>query len=344
MRDPFSRRDSDFEPPYRRPNWDDLQRQLAQWGNRFVWLIILLVVIAWLASGVYAIGPSDIGLVKQFGRYVRSSQPGLHWRFPYPIESVVIVSRDLVRTEEIGFRTEQVAPAPRYREVSEEALMLTGDGNITHLEIVIQYQIKEPESLAFQIVSASDLVKQTAQAVIRERVALRTIDQTMTTERDAIAIETQQELQKLLDRYNSGIKVINVRLQDVKPPRPVAKAFDDVNSSLQDKERKTNDANKYKNDILPRARGDAQRILNEAEAYRQTRILQAQGDVARFLAVLERYQLGKDVTETRLYIETMEEIFPRLSKVVLTQGTSGVLSVLSLQELLRTKEKEGDRR
>lgn len=342
MRDPFARRDFDSEPPYRRPDWRDLQRQLNQWGNRFLWLLLLAVVALWLASGVYAVGPSDVGLVKQFGRYVRASQPGLHWRLPYPIESVVVISRDLVRTEEIGFRTEQFAPAPRYREIPEEALMLTGDGNITHAEVIVQYQIKEPENLAFQIVNASDLVKQTAQAVIRERVALRTIDQTLTTERDTIAIEIRQELQKLLDRYNSGIRIVNVRLQDVKPPRPVAKAFDDVNSSLQDKERKINDANKYKNDILPRARGDAQRILNEAEAYKQTRILQAQGDVARFVAVWERYQLGKDVTEARLYLETMEEIFPKLSKVVLTQGTGGVLSVLNLQELIN--QKEGGRR
>jgi membrane protease subunit HflK len=343
MRDPFARRDHDFEPSYRRPDWRDLQRQLNQWGNRFLWLLLLVVVTLWLASGVYAVGPSDIGLVKQFGRYVRSSQPGLHWRLPYPIESVVVISRDLVRTEEIGFRTEQFAPAQSYREIPEEALMLTGDGNITHAEVVVQYQIKDPEDLAFQIISASDLVKQTAQAVIRERIALRTIDQTLTTDRDVIAIETQQELQKLLDRYNSGIRVVNVRLQDVKPPRPVATAFDDVNSSLQDKERKINDANKYRNDILPRARGDAQRILNEAEAYKQTRILQAQGDVARFVAVWERYQLGKEVTEARLYIETMEEIFPRLQKVVLTQGTGNVLNLLSLQELINNK-KEGERR
>lgn len=342
MRDPFARRDFEYESPYRRPDWRDLQRQFTQWSHRLLWLLVIVGILLWLASGVYAVGPSDIGLVKQFGRYVRASQPGLHWRLPYPIESVVIISRDLVRTEEIGFRTEQFVQG-RYRDIPEEALMLTGDGNITHAEVVVQYQIKEPEKLAFQIINASDLVKQTAQAVIRERVALRTIDQTLTTDRDLIAIETQQELQKLLDRYSSGIRIVNVRLQDVRPPSQVAKAFDDVNSALQDKERKINDANKYKNDILPRARGEAQRILNEAEAYKQTRILQAQGDVARFVAVWERYQVGKEVTEARLYIETMEEILPRIQKVILTQGTGNVLSLLSLQELINNK-REGERR
>ncbi|MFQ6090500.1 MAG: FtsH protease activity modulator HflK, partial [Candidatus Bipolaricaulia bacterium] len=175
--------------------------------------------------------------------------------------------------------------------------------------------------------------------ILREKVATRTIDETLTTERDLIARETLQSLQRLLDAYEAGIVIVNVQLQDVKPPKPVIAAFDDVNSARQDKERAINQAEKYKLDILPRARGQAQEIINQAEAYKQERIKRAEGDVARFLEVLQKYQLGEDVTETRLYIETMEEILPQMNKIILTEGASGVLQLLDLERLLSGGEK-----
>ncbi len=176
-------------------------------------------------------------------------------------------------------------------------------------------------------------LREAAQAVIRERVAVRGVDEALTEKREEIAAEIMDELQQLLDDYGTGLRIINVRLQEVTPPTgQVAAAFDDVNSAVQDKERLIFEAQRYANEQLPRAEGMSQKILNEAEAYKQSRILQAEGDVARFVAVLERYQLGPEVTETRLYIETMEQILPGLKKIIIPRDAAGLLQFLDLQQ------------
>ncbi|MEA3239129.1 MAG: FtsH protease activity modulator HflK, partial [Candidatus Bipolaricaulota bacterium] len=216
-----------------------------------------------------------------------------------------------------------------------EALMLTGDGNIAHVEIVVQYRVKHAQLFAFNLINASGLVKQAAEAVLREQVATKTLDQTLTEQRDVIAADTMTALQILLDTYGAGISIGNVQLQDVKPPRDVISAFDDVNSARQDKEKLVNQAEEYAMDILPRARGQAQEIGNQAEAYKQERIMRAEGDVARFIAVLKKYELGEEVTRTRMYIETMEKILPEMNKIILSQGGDGVLQLLDLENLLK---------
>lgn len=333
---PFDPRD--FEYRDYRQEWQVLWQRFRRWATSASWVIVLLSVGIYVLSGFYTVSPSEVGLVKRFGKLVRTSDPGFHYRLPYPIESVVIVNVRQPRTEEIGFRSVPGLPSAQFPEEREEALMLTADGNIIQVEVVVQYDIKEPERFAFNLSDPERIVNQAAKAAIREKVALRTVDQALTTERDVIAEETRETLQTLLDTYEAGIRVINVRLQEVTPPTAeVNRAFDDVNSALQDKERKINDAQKYSNDLLPRAQGEAQQILNIAEAYRQSRILQAQGDVARFLSILERYQVGRDVTELRLYLEALETVLPRLNKVIVTKGTTGVLGVLNLDEVLKTE-------
>ena len=306
----------------------------AGWTGSFSgsigWIIIAIIVVIYLATGIYTIGPSEVGLVKRFGRHVATVDPGMHYHLPSPIESVVSVNILEVRKEEIGFRTVSPPPSPRYQTVETEALMLTGDGNITHVEIIVQYRVKEPELFAFNLIDPRTIVKQAAEAVLRERVATRTLDATLTEERDVIGAETLDSLQALLDSYGAGITIDNVQLQDVKPPREVVSAFDDVNSARQDKEKLINQADEYALDILPRARGQAQEIGNQAEAYKQTRIKGAEGDVARFVEVLAKYELGKEVTRTRLYIEAMEEILPGMDKTVLSSDTEGVLKLLNL--------------
>lgn len=333
---PFDPRD--FEYRDYRQEWRSLWERFRRWVTSASWIIVVLFVGIYALSGFYTVGPSEVGLVKRFGKLVRTSDPGFHYRLPYPIESVVIVNVRQPRTEEIGFRSVPGLPSAQFPEEREEALMLTGDGNIIQVEVVVQYDIKEPERFAFNLSDPERIVDQAAKAAIREKVALRTVDQALTTERDIIAEETRETLQKLLDTYQTGIRVINVRLQEVTPPTlEVNRAFDDVNSALQDKERKINEAQKYSNDLLPRAQGEAQQILNIAEAYKQSRILQAQGDVARFLSILERYQLGRDVTELRLYLEALETVLPKLNKVIITKGATGILGVLNLDEVFQKK-------
>jgi len=298
------------------------------------WLVIIVVIGVYLLTGIYTIGSSEVGLVKRFGRYTATVNPGMHYHLPAPIESVSIVNVLQVRKEEIGFRTISPAPNPRYQTVEIEALMLTGDGNIAHVEMVVQYRVKDAQLFSFNLIDASALVKQGAEAVLREQVATKTLDQTLTEQRDVIAANTMASLQALLDSYGTGIVVGNVQLQDVKPPREVISAFDDVNSARQDKEKLINQADQYALDILPRARGRAQEIANQAEAYKQERIKRAEGDVARFIAVLKKYELGEEVTRTRMYIETMEEILPEMNKIILSQGADGVLQLLDLESLL----------
>ncbi|MEA3356710.1 MAG: FtsH protease activity modulator HflK [Candidatus Bipolaricaulota bacterium] len=319
------------------PDWGDFARRLP---GGVGWIAIAVIIIIYLLTGIYTIGPSEVGLVKRFGKHVATVEPGMHYHLPAPMESVVAVNMLEVRKEEIGFRTISPAPNPRYQTVETEALMLTGDGNVTHVEMIVQYRVKEAEKFAFNLILPKVMVKQAAEAVLREQVATRTIDETLTEERDLIGTETRDSLQTLLNSYGAGVLVGNVQLQDVKPPREVISAFDDVNSARQDKEKLINQAEEYEFDILPRARGQAQEIGNQSEAYKQERIKRAQGDVARFVEVLKKYQLGEEVTRTRLYIETMEEILPGMEKIILSQNATGVLQLLDLQEVLQGGEGE----
>ena len=314
---------------------DDSPRQAWQPGSWVGWLAIVVIVVIYLLSGIYTVGPSEVGLVKQFGRYVSTAGPGMHYHLPSPIQSVVIVNMLGVRKEEIGFRTVSPAPNPRYQTVEIEALMLTGDGNIAHVEMIVQYRVKDAQKFAFNLIDSRAIVKQGAEAVLREQVATKTLDETLTEQRDVIAANTMTSLQNLLDTYGAGIVVSNVQLQDVKPPAEVVSAFDDVNSARQDKDKLINEADKYSLDILPRARGQAQEIGNQAEAYKQERIKRAEGDTSRFLEVLKKYELGPDVTRTRMYIETMEAILPGMDKIILPDGENGVLKLLDLDQLMQ---------
>jgi len=305
-------------------------RRLPNWVG---WIAIVLIIAIYLASGIYTIGPSEEGLVKRFGRYVRTVDPGLHYHLPAPFESVVVVNVLEMRNSEIGFRTVSPAPNPRYQTIETEALMLTGDGNIAHVEMVVQYRVKDSSLFAFNLIDAASIVKQAAEAILREQVATKSLDETLTEQRDTIGIESMLALQELLDSYGTGILIANVQLQDVKPPKEVISAFDDVNSARQDKEKLINQADRYALDLVPRARGEAQEIGNQAEGYKQSRILGAEGDVARFVEVLAKYELGEEVTRTRMYIETMEMILPGMDKIILSGEEDGLFKLLNLDSI-----------
>lgn len=333
------------------------RRRLTRMGNWTAWLIILVIIGFYAVGGLYKVNPSEVGLVKRFGKYVRMSKPGLHYHLPAPIESAETVDIRSVRKVEIGFRTISPPPNPRYKEVDEEALILTGDGNIIFAEAVVQWKVKDPVNFAFNLIPSNRkvprdyptsrfdpsqyyyadprerYVEKAAEAVLREKIAEKTLSEIMTVKREEVALETAKSLQELLDSYSSGIHVVNVKLQDTKPPQPTRSAFHDKNSALQDKERKIKEAQRYENQVIPRAKGDAQEIVNKAKAYKQHRIKIAEGDVARFLEVLKKYQLGEGVTQTRLYIETMEDILPNMKKIVLTKGAQGILKFLDLEKL-----------
>ena len=299
-------------------------------GTGLGWLIIVVIVGIYLSTGIYMLGPSEEGLVKRFGKHVRTTTSGLHYRLPAPFESVTRVNVKEVRNTEIGFRTVSPAPNPRTQFVASEALMLTGDGNISSVQIVIQYLVSDSAQFAFNLIDHTAIVKEASEAVLREVVATKTLDETLTEQRAAIGTETLLALQDLLNKYGAGITVTNVQLQDVEPPAEVLSAFDDVNSARQDKEKLINEAERYALDIVPKARGEAEQIANQAEAYKQERTKRAEGEVARFLDILARYELGQEVTRTRLFIETMEEILPGMDKIILSEDAGGLLKLLDL--------------
>lgn len=240
-----------------------------------------------------------------------------------------------VHRVEVGFRTVDSGSPARYREVPAEALMLTGDANIVALEFIVQYRIQDPVSYLFNIRDQEKTIKDAAEAAIREVVGKNKIDEVLTEGKFQIQQDTMTLLQGILDRYEVGIMVDAVQLQDVLPPEPVIAAFKDVASAKEDKEKIENQSMGYRNDILPKAKGMAQQIINEAQAYREAKINEAKGDASRFLQVLAEYKKAKDVTRTRIYLETLEEILPRMEKVLLDQNVSErVLPYLPLERLM----------
>jgi membrane protease subunit HflK len=302
-------------------------------GKNFRWtglislLVILAVVAIYFLSGFFLVGPDQVGLIKRFGKYVRTVGPGLGYHLPYPIESAVVVDTSNLRKQEIGFRTIRTGT---YQSVANESLMLTGDGNIVSVELVIQYYIGEPEKYAFNIVSDSDIVKFTTESVLREEVAANTIDAILTTERDAISLKTATRVQEELDNLKTGITVKNVFLQEVAPPQQVITAFDDVNSAKQDKEKLIYEAEKYRNDLIPKAEGEAAQLTRVAEGYAQERILKAEGEAEKFLAILKEYSKAPEVTRTRLYLETLNKILKGNDKYIVLDD-SGILKLLDLE-------------
>jgi membrane protease subunit HflK len=236
-----------------------------------------------------------------------------------------------LRKEEIGFRTIRTGT---YQTYANESLMLTGDGNIVSVELVVQYYVGDPAKLAFTIVDDGDIVRFTTESVLREEVASSTIDSILTTERDTISIRTAERVQEELDRLDTGIIVKNVFLQEVAPPQQVITAFDDVNSAKQDKEKLIYEAEKYTNDIIPKAEGEAAQIIKDAEGYAQERILNAEGEAERFLEILEEYEKAPDVTRTRMYLETLNKILSEASKTVVLDQSS-VLKLLDLEGSVR---------
>ena len=307
-------------------------------GKIIVILIVLILIFIYLGTGVYQVGPSEVALVKTFGKYTHTVGPGMHFHMPVPFQSHVIVDVESLRKIEIGFRT----VSDRYGKVSyesvpSESLMITGDGNIVSVEAVIQYKIKDPIAFAFNILSDEALVRFTTESVLRENVAMVTIDEVLTIGRDRIAMDTAKRVQQILDRYNAGIKVENVLLQEVAPPDEVLEAFDDVNNAKQDKERLINEANRYANDVVPRSEGQAQKVLKEAQAYANEVYLRAEGDAERFLKIYKEYRKAPKVMEARLLYDAMERFLS--SSTVIVNLDSETLKFLDLQKMLRGEGK-----
>ena len=282
--------------------------------------------------GLYSVGPDEVGVVQRFGKYDRVVGSGLNYHFPYPIETVKTPKVTEVKRIEIGFRT---IGKNQYRTIELESLMLTGDENIVDAELIVQYKIKEPINYLFNFIGPELTLREASEASLRTVIGRHNIDEALTSGKFMIQEETKELLQITLDKYETGVIVVAVQLQDVSPPKQVIDAFKDVASAKEDKNRMINEAEGYRNDIIPKARGEAQAMIREAEGFRESRIKRAEGDVAKFKAIVKEYVKAKDVTKERLYLEAMEEILPGIDKYIVPNGEDG--NLLNLLNLTGTK-------
>ena len=311
----------------RRVMFGDQEVEIPEFNFKILPLLGAALAL-WLFTGVYMVGPDEVGVVRTFGEYTRVTQSGLNYHFPYPIEQVNTPAITEVKRIEIGFRTLNNG---QYRTVEKESLMLTGDANIVDAEMIVQYKIKDPVAYLFNIVEPELTVRQAAEASLRTVVGRNNIDETLTTGKFKIQEETKNQIQSILDKYESGIHVVAVQLQDVSPPKEVIGAFKDVASAKEDKNRMVNQAQGYRNDVIPKARGEAEAMIRDAEGFKEARIKRSEGDAAKFTTILKEYRKAKSITQKRLYLETMERVLPGIEKIIIPDKDSGnMLNLLNL--------------
>jgi membrane protease subunit HflK len=292
-----------------------------------VGVVLMLVAAIWLGSSFYIVDASQRGLVLQFGRFKEVTEPGLRWRLPWPIQTNEIVNVTGVRTVEVGYRGSDK------NKVLKEALMLTDDENIVNVQFAVQYLLSDPKDYLFNNRHPDDAVMQAAETAIREVVGKSKMDFVLYEGRDQIAANTQKLIQDILDRYKTGILVRSVNMQSTQPPEQVQAAFDDAVKAGQDRERQKNEGQAYANDVIPRARGAASRLMEEATGYRQRIIVTAEGDASRFKQILTEYSKAPEVTRSRMYLETVQQVYANTSKVMLDAKGPGNLLYLPARQV-----------
>jgi modulator of FtsH protease HflK len=293
-------------------------------------LVVVIVVLLWTASGFYIVDASSRGVVLRFGKYAETTQPGPRWHMPYPIESVEVVSISQVRTVEIGYRENAK------NKVLKESLMLTADENIIDIQFAVQYFLKEPKDYLFNNRKPDENVRQASETAIREVVGKNKMDFVLNEGREQVAAATTKLIQDILDRYETGILVSKVTMQNAQPPEQVQAAFEDAVKAGQDRERQKNEGQAYANDVVPRAKGAAARLKEESEGYRQRVIANAEGDASRFKQILVEYEKAPTVTRERMYIDMMQQVLTSSSKVMVDQKAGNSLLYLPLDKLIQS--------
>jgi membrane protease subunit HflK len=304
-------------------------------GSLWLILIVLLVVAGGYAS-VYTIAPEETGVIQRFGRYVRVTGPGLHFKLPFGIETVRKVKTGRNFQMEFGYRTIEAGVRSRFTErgYEEESLMLSGDLNVVDLQWTVQYKIGDPKDFLFQVKDVDSAIRDMSESVMRRVVGNRLFDFVLTVGRAEIADRVKVEMQKVLDSYRTGIQVVNVKMQNVTPPGPVEPAFNEVNEAEQEREAKINQAQAAYNREIPKAKGSALQTISKAEGYALERVNLAQGEANRFLDVLKEYRLAKDVTKRRLYLESMNQLLDKVDEIyVIDADQKGLVPLLDLQKV-----------
>ena len=291
-------------------------------GNNSAGLMILLVIglIIWLLTGTYKIGEAERGVVLRFGAHAYTVESGLHWHLPMPIEKVLKVDISNIQ------------------EYAHKGTMLTQDQNIIDIEITVQYQVGSAEDYFFSMRSPTRTLEEASESALRQHVGRSTMDYVFGDGREDIAVSTQETIQQIMDNYNSGIRVVRVNMQEAKPPEPVKASFDDVTQAVEDEVKLRNQAESYRNEILPRARGKSAEMLEEASAYKQEVVARAEGDAQRFIKLYAEYRKAPAVTRDRIYIETVESVLSQSSKIMVDVEGGNNMIYLPLDKMLENRD------
>jgi membrane protease subunit HflK len=311
------------------------RRRVSQVNKWFPALFVLALALGTILSSFYSIDPDEVGVIRRFGQYVRTTQPGLHWKLPFNIERLDKVKVRRIFKEEFGFRTLHADTRTQYsaRQYPDESVMLTGDLNVLNVTWIIQFKVKDPLKLLFNIKDPRQTVRDVSEVVMRQVIGDNAVTEALTIRRIEINDEVQDKMQEVLDSYDAGIQIETVKLQDVNPPDEVKPSFNEVNEAKQEKERVINDAWKAYNKAIPTARGRAEQVIREAEGYALRRINQAEGDASLFLSTWTAYKEAKEVTRKRLYLETLQQVFPNAGRIyIMDPQGHGVLPLLNLKE------------
>ncbi|NIQ88945.1 MAG: FtsH protease activity modulator HflK [Deltaproteobacteria bacterium] len=333
-------------PPSRGPggikDFEEILKKLReQFRGKFrfrgsLWLLLLAALIVAVGyASVYTVAPEETGVIQRFGRYVRVTGPGLHFKLPFGIETVSKVKTGRNFQMEFGYRTVEAGVRSRFTErgFKEESLMLSGDLNVVDLQWTVQYKIGDPKDFLFQVKDVDSAIRDMSESVMRRVVGNRLFDFVLTVGRAEIADRVKVEMQKVLDSYRTGIQVVNVKMQNVTPPGPVEAAFNEVNEAEQERESKINQAQAAYNREIPKAKGSALQTISKAEGYALERVNQAQGEANRFLDVLKEYRQAKDVTKRRLYLESMDQLLNKVGEIyVIDADQKGLVPLLDLQK------------
>jgi membrane protease subunit HflK len=282
-------------------------------------------------TSVYTVEPSEEAVILRFGRYISTQPPGLHFKLPLGLEQAIKVKTKVILQEEFGFRSKgQIGFRTDYstQDMMDESLTLTGDLNVANVEWIVQYQISDPKKYLFNTREVTQNLRDVSQSVLRRVVGDRVVTEVLTVGRAEIAEEAQRLTQEVLNRYDIGIRIVTVKLQDVNPPEKVRPAFNDVNAAKQEQEQAINHAEKEYNRVIPESRGKAEQTISDAEGYATAVVNRAEGEAARFRSVYQAYQVAPTITRTRLYLETMEELYARFkSLTIVDKGVQGLLPI-----------------
>lgn len=318
---------------------DEFLRQtrkgLSGFNRGIPFLVLAALALGALFSSFYSVEPDEVGIIRRFGKYVKTTDPGLHWKIPLGIERLDKVKVERIFKEEFGFRTVQPGTRTRYSQDSfdVESLMLTGDVNVLEVTWVVQFKIKDPVKFLFNLRNPRETVRALSEAVMRQVIGDSSVSEALTTRRLEINQEVQKRLQTILESYDAGIYIQTVKLQDVNPPDAVKPSFNEVNQAKQEMEKVINQAWEAYNKVIPRARGEAEKTIQQSQGYALRRVNQAEGDASRFTQIWTAYAESQDVTRRRMYLEALSEALPKAGQIfVMDASGQNLLPLLRLNE------------